>query len=354
MTDLQVEMLKALREHKKKNTSKIFSMDDFYESLSDETNKSRFQEDIDILEDDGYVEKVAQAFNEIGGYDIRPRGVKYLRERVDSMDRLDDCKKKLKSFLKELITIGDEGTSGRAYELALERIVRWKERVIKFLKQNVSDAEAARLQKKKSVLYVGMGRSKDSLVGTVKQYTTHLSALLEDIEKNPEMILRESAKDHAIQTVQPTVVEGKRVFLVHGRSEIEKLEVARFLEKGGLDVTILHEKSNKGRTIIEKFEDYSDVAYAVVLLTGDDVGGIRSSNPKLQPRGRQNVVFEFGFFMGKLRRDRVCALCQEGVEKPSDIDGLVYIPLDKRGAWKMGLVKELKSAGLNIDLDKAL
>ena len=140
LTDLQVKILKGLREHKKKNTSKIFSMDGFYESLSDETNKSRFQEDIDILEDDGYVEKVAQAFNEIGGYDIRPRGVKHLRERVDSMDRLDDCKKKLRSFLKELITIGNEGTSGGDYQFAEERIVRWKERVIKFLRQNVSEA----------------------------------------------------------------------------------------------------------------------------------------------------------------------------------------------------------------------
>ncbi len=126
------------------------------------------------------------------------------------------------------------------------------------------------------------------------------------------------------------------------------------LEKVGLDPIILHEKPNKGRTIIEKFEDYSDVAYAVVLLTADDVGGIRSSNPNLQPRGRQNVVFEFGFFMGKLKRSKVCALYQEGVEKPSDIDGLVYIPLDKSGAWKMKLAKELESAGLDFHLDKAL
>lgn len=354
LTDLQVKMLKALREHKKKNTAKIFSMDDFYESLSDGMDKSRFQEDLDILEDDGYVEKVAQTFNEIGGYDIKPTGIKYLREMMDPMDRLDDCKKKLENFLKDLRTMGDEGTSGGDYQLARERIVRWKERVIEFLTQNVSDVEAARLRKKRPVLYVGIGRSKDSLIDTVKQYTTYLSALLEEIEKNPEMIVRESAEDHAIQTARPTVAEGKSVFLVHGHDEGAKHEVARFLEKGGLDPIILHEQPNKGRTIIEKFEDYSDVAYAVVLLTADDVGGIDSRDPKLQLRGRQNVVFEFGFLMGKLKRDRVCALCQEGVEKPSDIDGLLYIPLDKSGAWKMQLIKELKSAGLDIDLDKAL
>ncbi len=354
LTDLQVKMLKALREHKKKSTSKIFSMDDFYESLSDEANKSRFQEDLDILEDDDYVEKVAQAFNEIGGYDIRPTGIKYLRERMDPMDRLDDCKKKLKNFLKVLTKIGGEGTSGGDYQLAEERIARWKERAIEFLRHNVSDVEADKLQEKRSVLYIGVGRSKDSLIGTVKQYTTYLSALLEEIEKNPEMVLREPAEDHAIQTTQRALAAGKRIFVVHGHDEGPKYEVTRFLERGGLDPIILHEKPDKGRTIIEKFEDYSDVAYAVVLLTSDDVGGIDRPDPKLQPRARQNVVFEFGFLMGKLKRDKVCALCQEGIERPSDIDGLLYIPLDKNGAWKIRLRKELESAGLDIDLDKAL
>ncbi len=174
------------------------------------------------------------------------------------------------------------------------------------------------------------------------------------IEKKPETIPRKSTRDNAIQTTQPTLAEGKRVFVVHGHDEDMKNEVALFLAQGGLDPIILHEKPNKGRTIIEKFEDYSDVAYAVVLLTADDVGGTDSGDPKLQPRARQNVVFEFGFFIGRLQRDRVCALCQETVKRPSDIDGLVYILLDESGAWKRNLAKELESAGLDIALDKAL
>lgn len=354
LTHLQVKMLKALREHKKKSTSKLFSMDDFYESLSSETDKSRFQEDLDVLEYDDYVKKVAQSFNEIGGYDIKPKAIKYLRERMGPMDRLNDCKKKLDDFLTGLRKIENEGVSSGDYQLAGERILRWKERVIEFLRQNVSRAEADKLWGKRPVSYIGIGRSRDSLVGTVDKYIAHVSVLLEEIEKNPKMILRDSAEGHAIQIARPTVAEGKSVFLVHGRDEATKDSVALFFVRGGLGPIILHEKPNKGRTIIEKFEDYSDVAYAVVLLTADDVGGICSNNQKLQPRARQNVVFEFGFFMGKLGRNKVCALCQEGVEKPSDIDGLVYIPLDKNGAWKMQLAKELKSAGLDIDLDKAL
>ena len=149
-------------------------------------------------------------------------------------------------------------------------------------------------------------------------------------------------------------IVSNEVFIVHGRDEAAKHAVARFLEKLGLEPIILHEQANKGRTIIEKFEDYSLVGYAVVLLTADDVGKLASQEPKLSPRARQNVVFEWGFFMGKLGRERVCALYEEGIEQPSDLDGVVYVSLDKIGAWKLLLGKELQAAGFDIDLNKAI
>lgn len=85
-----------------------------------------------------------------------------------------------------------------------------------------------------------------------------------------------------------------------------------------------------------------------MLLTGDDEGGIRSSD-NLNLRGRQNVIFELGFFFGKLGRKRVAVLLESNVEKPSDIDGLVYISLDKAGAWKYSLAKELEAASIPVD-----
>jgi predicted nucleotide-binding protein len=98
-----------------------------------------------------------------------------------------------------------------------------------------------------------------------------------------------------------------------------KESVARFLEKLDLRPIILHEQPNKGRTVIEKFEAHSDVGFAVVLLTPDDVGGLASSPDKLSRRARQNVILELGYFIGKLGRAKVCALYKEGVEIPSDI-----------------------------------
>jgi predicted nucleotide-binding protein len=140
-----------------------------------------------------------------------------------------------------------------------------------------------------------------------------------------------------------------KVFVVHGRDDSTKEIIARFLRDVGLEPIILHEQPNKGRTIIEKFEDHSsDVAYAVVLLTPDDVGGLTSESNKLSPRARQNVVFEMGHFFGRLGRKNVCALLYPGVERPSDIDGIVYIPLDRKDEWKGLLIKELKAAKLNI------
>lgn len=144
-----------------------------------------------------------------------------------------------------------------------------------------------------------------------------------------------------------------KIFLVHGHDEAALHETARFLEKLEQEVIVLREQPNKGRTIIEKFEDYADVGFAVVLLTADDVGSCKDATEQ-KLRARQNVVFEMGYFIGRLGRDRVCALYSPGVEIPSDYSGVLYQELDSRGSWRLELAKELKAAGYDIDMNKAL
>jgi predicted nucleotide-binding protein len=149
-------------------------------------------------------------------------------------------------------------------------------------------------------------------------------------------------------SLQPNVCMNS-IFIVHGRDDNTKNEVAQFLKDLGLNPVILHEQPNKGRTIIEKFEDHSSAAkYAVILLTPDDVGGLKSEPNKMYLRARQNVVFEMGHFIGSLGRDKVCALLGPEVEKPSDIEGILYIQLDQKDGWKPHLLRELKAAGLNV------
>ena len=146
-------------------------------------------------------------------------------------------------------------------------------------------------------------------------------------------------------------ISGSKVFLVHGHDESARETTARFLEKLKLEPIILHEQPNAGRTIIEKVERYAEVAFAVVLLTPDDVGGLNSAPQMLKPRARQNVILELGYFLGRLGRSHVAALLKGDVEKPSDYDGVLYLRMDDAGAWKILLARELKTAGLNIDLN---
>jgi predicted nucleotide-binding protein len=127
--------------------------------------------------------------------------------------------------------------------------------------------------------------------------------------------------------------------------------VARFLEKLGLEAIILHEQPNLGRTVIEKVEAHGDVDFAVVLLTPDDVGRAVAATA-LEARARQNVLIELGYFIGKLGRDRVCALRRGDVVIPSDFAGVVWTEWDAAGAWKMALAKELQAIGHPVDLNK--
>lgn len=117
----------------------------------------------------------------------------------------------------------------------------------------------------------------------------------------------------------------KDVFIVHGHEDIPKITLSNFLYKLGLNPIILHGQPNKGRTIIEKFEQHaSSATYAFVLLTPDDVGS-EKHHPNPKPRARQNVILELGFFMAMLGRDRVCAVYTQNVEIPSDYQGVAYL-----------------------------
>ena len=132
--------------------------------------------------------------------------------------------------------------------------------------------------------------------------------------------------------------------------------VARFIAQLSLEPIILHEKPNEGNTLIEKFEKHSqDIGFAVVLLTPDDQGGVADSDPAMhQLRARQNVILELGYFLGALGRRRVCALYGSGAELPGDMDGVLYVPVDDADGWRLKLAKEIKAAGIEIDLNKAV
>ena len=172
------------------------------------------------------------------------------------------------------------------------------------------------------------------------------------------LVVGEEARSDEVSPITQTGAAGQ-IFIVHGSDGQAKEALARFVRRlTGQEPVILHEQPNKGRTLIEKFEDHGELAsYALVLLTGDDAGGPerrvneseQAFTKRLRPRGRQNVVFEFGYFVGRLKRPRVAVLYEPGTELPSDLNGLAYIELDSSGGWRSQLARELDAAGFEIE-----
>ncbi|WP_208511957.1 nucleotide-binding protein [Variovorax paradoxus] len=164
-------------------------------------------------------------------------------------------------------------------------------------------------------------------------------------------------KDYVLSrgVVQPAIIRdpNNKIFIVHGHDGEARETVARFVEKIDLVPIILHEQANMGRTVIEKVEANSDVGFAIVLLTPDDLGKAKDGTD-LEPRARQNVLLELGYFLARLTRSRVCALKRGRVEIPSDFAGVVWQEMDAGGAWKTALGKELAAAGYRIDWNKIM
>jgi predicted nucleotide-binding protein len=154
----------------------------------------------------------------------------------------------------------------------------------------------------------------------------------------------------AIAAAAGTALDVSKIFVVHGHDEGAREAIARFIQTLGFQPIILHERANEGRTVIEKVEAHGNVGFAVVLLTPDDEGCVKGGTPGL--RARQNVVLELGYFIGRLGRNRVCALKRGELEIPSDFGGVVYEPFDASGGWKLALGRELRAAGFEIDWNK--
>jgi predicted nucleotide-binding protein len=168
-----------------------------------------------------------------------------------------------------------------------------------------------------------------------------------------ELATLRNPKAAADQAATAAPQDRTKVFVVHGHDGAPKAEVARFIEKLGLEAIILHERPNKGRPLITKFrEEAAGVGFAVVLMTPDDLGKAEKA-VDLNLRARQNVVFELGFFIGKLGPENVAALVKGDIELPSDFDGVVYISLDKED-WQAKLGGELQAAGYEIDWNKVM
>lgn len=189
-----------------------------------------------------------------------------------------------------------------------------------------------------------------------EQVQTKLERLSSIKERVP---LYPVAKSVAVTPKESAPKEDKTIdaiFIVHGHDDALKLGVDSFLRRATkIEPLILHNQPNRGRTLIEKLEvTGARAGYAVVLLTADDLGAEKAKAKQLEPRARQNVVFEFGFFVRALGRDHVAVIYEPGVELPTDLKGLAYIEYDRGGAWRNDLLRELREVGVSVDANALL
>ena len=269
-----------------------------------------------------------------------------------------------KSVLREQIGKGKEllaRVRGIAYQSQLDDVRRdygkWSDYNREFLKQNFSDDSYLRE-------YEGVGRPMVISLNPTP-FRKEISDLQEDIQINVNslesllerlnLIPSSATASAGENTSLINAPLGNSVFIVHGHDDGAKQAVARMIDRLGLNPIILDEQPQAGRTIIEKFEEHAgEVGFAIVLLTPDDVGAKEGDAEKLNLRARQNVIFELGFFVGKLGRERACPLYKQGVEIPSDYYGVGYVELDENDGWQLRVARELRSAGLPVDLNNLI
>lgn len=160
---------------------------------------------------------------------------------------------------------------------------------------------------------------------------------------------------NAILEGRIAVNANRKIFVVYGHDEIARTQLEALLRRWDLEPIILDQQASAGQTIIEKLEEYTaDVGYAIVLATPDDEGKAKAE-ATAKSRVRQNVVLELGMFLAKLGRERVAILLKEApdFERPSDIQGLIYIPFQNRvDEVSLNLIRELTRQGYTIDTSR--
>lgn len=264
----------------------------------------------------------------------------------------------LDGFRQRLLNDVVEGFRERGGAFGRERFASWRRQFNRFLDEHLPGQSAQLDVKLNRLVGVVLGSGESDLDTFLRLDARPALAFIDslklDVESgeveaptHPKAAAPEATRMAVTSNSQP----GARVFIVHGHDEASKVKVARLVEKLGYEAVILHEQANRGMTVIEKIEANSNVGFAVVIYSPDDAGNTRTeaTGGELLPRARQNVVFEHGYLIAKLGRDRVAPLVVGNVELPSDISGMVYMS-DQN--WESEIAKEMKAAGYEVDLNK--
>lgn len=250
----------------------------------------------------------------------------------------------LKALIDEIDVLITHGVSNSDPEF-----IKWQKKAERFLKSHYHEGDEY-----KDFINISFGLSFCTLDTPDSFWVEACADGLRKTKAIFEVYLEElqNSDDKEMTKVSDKKISNNnnKVFVVHGHDGELRQSIARMLERQGIEPIILAEQANLGATIIEKFEKYSDVSAAICLFTDDDLGKAKKEDD-LKHRARQNVVFEAGYFIGKLGRENVVLLANSNIEMPSDLSGVVYT---NNSMWETRVLKELREMGFLVDLNKVL
>lgn len=274
----------------------------------------------------------------------------------------DEAKSRLQERIKKGLEIKKIlPNSSEAFETAQKEYSKWDDFNIELLKRLFTTDELAGEYSSSLGRMVfsyfeepSLEEKMDDLHKDIDNKIHRIDSIIERLELVP---LRSASHTNTPKTGSSELkhAETNKVFIVHGHEETAKTNLEVFLREIGLEPIVLHRQADGGLTLIEKLEKHSEVGYAFILLTPDEMAYLRleeqksDSERKKELRARQNVIFEFGYFVGRLGRSRVCCLYTGDVSLPSDVNGMIYKKFSKSiEEVAYSIIKDLKASGYEI------
>ena len=248
---------------------------------------------------------------------------------------------------EQLVELTTTAQNSRDTDTGYEAMRRWKDRASRRIGESISPIEGKKLAVKRKMSFT-MGEPIGNLTDEAQMYEGFLLALSQEIERHPADVLdRPTANADVSQgEIQVPKPKGNAVFIVHGHDELNLYRLKDLIrERYSLEPIVLANEPGQGRSIIEKFENEAQRAsFAFVIFTPDD---LITKPDGTYSQARPNVIFELGWFYGRLTRRRVCILFKKGTKLHSDLDGISRIEFSENIAEKVTEIeKELIAGGL--------
>jgi predicted nucleotide-binding protein len=142
------------------------------------------------------------------------------------------------------------------------------------------------------------------------------------------------------------------IFVVHGELQTAVNTIQSFMEDLGIQLQQMPAAPEKGKGLVTSLEKNPDASFALVLLNHDDAVALKRSAADASAGVRSGIVFQLGYFVGRLGLKRVCVLYTGGAETFVSDHGIQFLPMDNGNGWQLLLARHLKRAGIEIDLNK--